>query len=305
MNHRDTETRNVRHWYRVVYAYSDTGTNLACRFCATLLAFCIMDLQRILRETFIASAEHHASIGSTNDRARQCAAEGVALPRLITADCQTAGRGRGSNRWWTGDGSLALSLLLPADCVPSSPGQSILLSLATGVALVETLATTAGQAGGGSHELGLHWPNDVMLAGRKLAGVLIEALPNRMHVVGIGVNTNSTASDAPAEIGERLVTLRDVTGTVCDHTEVVVRLLKEWEALLRELRSAPERMAARADAMCLQRGRVLTIRRGEEDITGRCRGIAPDGALVLDTPAGPRVCHSGVVQPPPEADARP
>jgi BirA family transcriptional regulator, biotin operon repressor / biotin---[acetyl-CoA-carboxylase] ligase len=281
-----------------------------------------MDQERILRETFVASAEHHESLGSTNDRARHCAVENPPLPRLITANRQTAGRGRGTNRWWTGPGSLAMSLLLPAESVPADRGRSALLSLATGVALVETLGAPPHRdsdregAGGSadqsslqpaptaplrsrlhlSAELGLHWPNDVVLSGRKLAGILIEALPNRMHVVGIGVNTNNTAADAPPEIRQRLVTLRDATGATCDHTELVVGLLQRLELRLHDLQSAPERVAALADELCLQRGRTLTIRLGEEEIAGRCRGIAPDGGLLLDTPNGPRVLLSGVVQ---------
>ena len=75
----------------------------------------MQNLRKILENTFVADVEHHATIGSTNDRAIQCAAfHAVKLPLLILADRQTGGRGRGSNRWWTGPGSLAFSLLVGA-----------------------------------------------------------------------------------------------------------------------------------------------------------------------------------------------
>jgi len=253
-----------------------------------------MNLQRILSETFVASAEYHEVLGSTNDRARRCAAEGLPLPRLITADRQTAGRGRGANRWWTGPGGLAMSLLLPPDALPRDVGQSVLVSLVGAVAVVDVLRPLVEQSLGGT--LGLDWPNDVMLGGDKLAGILVEALPGRAHVVGIGINTNNTAADAPVELREKLVTLRDVTGATCDHVELLVALLRRLEHGLQQLVATPQEVARHADELCLQRGQMLTIRTGREDITGRCHGIAPDGALLLDTPEGPRACYSGVVQ---------
>ena len=71
-----------------------------------------MDINRILRETFVVEVEQHAELASTNDRAAQRAKQGAKkLPLLVISDRQTAGRGRGGNRWWTGAGSLAFSLL--------------------------------------------------------------------------------------------------------------------------------------------------------------------------------------------------
>jgi BirA family biotin operon repressor/biotin-[acetyl-CoA-carboxylase] ligase len=277
-----------------------------------------MDFQRILAETFVARAEHHEVIGSTNDRAREYAAEHLPMPLLITADRQTAGRGRGSHRWWTGQGSLAMSLMLPTDIIPEDIGQSVLVSLASAVAVVDVLRELAEQQGAtgvspvlpkeehgqdarGTQEdninetLGLHWPNDVVLSGRKLAGILIESLPGRAHVVGIGINTNNAAADAPEEFRDELITLRDATGTNCDHVELLVGLLQCLELGLRQLGVAPRHVARRADELCLQRGKMLTIQGNKEQITGRCRGIGPDGALLLETPEGLRACKNGVV----------
>ena len=81
-----------------------------------------IDLERLLGESFLAAAEHHPKLDSTQDRAAAAAAAGSRGPLLIVADRQTAGRGRGSNRWWTGAGSLAFSLLFdPAVWGLSSP----------------------------------------------------------------------------------------------------------------------------------------------------------------------------------------
>ena len=80
----------------------------------------------------------------------------------------------------------------------ASPRPPVLTSLAVGVALVDALVPLVP-----GHEIGIHWPNDVMLDGRKLAGVLIEVLPNGRQVIGVGVNVNNTAADAPADVRPR------------------------------------------------------------------------------------------------------
>ena len=101
----------------------------------------MIDVVRVLRETTIARAEHHPALASTNDRAAECAAQGVKdLPLVVVADQQTAGRGRGSNRWWTGPGGLAFSLLVDAETVAADAERSPLVSLAAAVAVVEAVA---------------------------------------------------------------------------------------------------------------------------------------------------------------------
>jgi BirA family biotin operon repressor/biotin-[acetyl-CoA-carboxylase] ligase len=283
-----------------------------------------IDLDQVLRDTFVASAEQHATLVSTNDRAIGYAAEtGVPLPRLVIAHQQTGGRGRGGNRWWTGSGNLAFSVLLRAAAaagprkkgtvsICAQPGTdgtlvagrsgkwgpgtpwvpfSSLAALAVGVAVAEALAPLVpGQ------DVGIRWPNDVLAGGKKLSGVLIEVLPNRLHVVGIGVNVNSAAADAPPELRLEIATLRDLTGRTHDLTVVLTAILRRLEPLWVMAATAPAEVAARADALCLQRGRTITVRQGGDTITGRCVGIAADGSLRLETVAGPKSVYSGVVR---------
>ncbi len=256
-----------------------------------LWKFMTLDIDRILRETFVARAECHPTLGSTNDRAAECAAQNTgALPLLVTADRQTAGRGRAANRWWTGPGALAFSLLVDGQMVGAESGRPPLVALAAGVAVVDAVAPLLPE-----HPLGIHWPNDVMAANRKLAGILVEVLPDRRHVVGIGLNTNNSLADAPAELHGTAATLRDLAQRTCDQTETLIDLLKRLEREFLRLRREPEAVAARADAMCLQRGRMLTLQWGNRTIAGQCRGIAADGAILLETPAGIEAFYSGVV----------
>ncbi|MGO9112219.1 MAG: biotin--[acetyl-CoA-carboxylase] ligase [Thermoguttaceae bacterium] len=254
-------------------------------------------MRKILEKTFVAEMEHHAAIDSTNSRAIQCAAlPGMKLPFLILADCQSAGRGRGSNRWWTGPGSLAFSLLIGPELagtagVPVSECRcSTLVSLAAGVAVVDALAPLVP-----GHEIGIHWPNDIMLGGRKLAGVLIEVLSDGKHVIGIGINTNNMAADAPEEVRPRVVTLRDVTGQEHDSSELLIAILCQLERQLLELGRSPGDVAERTGELCLQRGKRLQIAQGEKQLEGRCLGIAADGALVLEVGGKPQAVYSGAV----------
>jgi BirA family biotin operon repressor/biotin-[acetyl-CoA-carboxylase] ligase len=196
------------------------------------------------------------------------------------------------NRWWTGPGSLAMSLMVgpPHGAMPAQDRRP-LAALAAAVAVAETLAPLLPDS-----RLGLHWPNDVLAGERKLAGILIEVLPDGRNIIGIGINTNNTSADAPPPLQRQAATLRDLTGRTHDHSEILIALLRRLERNLADLVAAPRELAARADALCLQHGRTLTVQVGGEMITGVCRGIARDGALRLDTPAGQRAIYSGTLR---------
>ncbi len=248
---------------------------------------CLPELDHIIAKTFVAGAEYHAVLGSTNDRAIELATDGQGdLPVLILADAQTAGRGRGGNRWWTGQGSLAMSLLLEA--TPAAKGVGPLISLAAAVAIVDTVSPILP-----SLHVGIHWPNDVLADGRKLAGILAEVLPDGRCVLGLGVNTNNSLTDAPSELQATAITLRDLTGETIDPTDFLIDLLGRLEVCLHQMETEPAQVGRRADALCLQHGTQLALQHGREVIRGRCEGIAPDGALLLQTPEGQRAFYSG------------
>lgn len=253
-----------------------------------------LDTGRLQRSNLVAQIEYYATLGSTNDRAKECAAAGPGrLPLLVVAEEQTAGRGRGANRWWTGDGSLAFSLLFDAREIQIQRKQLPLAALAVGVAVVEAVTPLLPAL-----QVGVRWPNDVYVGERKLAGVLVEVPAEQYFVVGVGLNTNNTLVDAPAEVARAATTLRELTGECHDRTAVLLGVLAQLTKWLGELASAPERVAARCNSLCLQHGQPVTIHVGERAITGNCVGIAPDGALLLETPTGKQAFYSGVLRHP-------
>jgi BirA family biotin operon repressor/biotin-[acetyl-CoA-carboxylase] ligase len=262
-----------------------------------------MNLNRILRETIIVEVERHAELVSTNDRCAERAKLGAnKLPLLVIADRQTAGRGRAGNRWWTGQGSLAFSLLLPPEAVETRadsimggqlncrPNVVPLVSLAAGLSVVQCIQPLLR-----NREIGIRWPNDVIVAGRKMAGILVEVLATGHAVIGVGINTNTPMADAPPELASTATTLVELTGAFHDHVEILIALIKNLEIRLGELKRAPAQIAADTDAICLQRGQPLKLQTGNQTAAGICRGIAPDGALLLESAAGIRPYYSGTI----------
>ncbi len=256
-----------------------------------------IDTARLIASGMAARVEHYEELSSTQDRARECAGEpDCLLPLLVVADRQSAGRGRQGNSWWTGPGSLAFSLLFdPATFgCPRRPAPRS--ALAVGVAIIDAIAPRATD-----HCVGLHWPNDVYVGDGKLAGVLVEVLPDGRHILGIGLNSNNSAADAPLELGRQVATLRDLTGRTHDQTQLLIDLLDCLANRLRQLGADDPALGETFDALCLQHDRPLTLYLGDRTVTGRCAGIAADGALLLDTPEGRQSFYAGTLRRPQSA----
>ena len=167
--------------------------------------------------------EHHASIGSTNERARELAEEGAAHGTLVTADEQTAGRGRQGRTWQTPAGvAIAASLVLREF--------DDLLPLRAGLAVADVAGPSAL----------VKWPNDVWVDGKKVAGILVEARGD-WAVLGIGVNVALDPSDLPADVAQIAGTLgRDESEVDATLTELLgrleQRLVEEKATTLTQLR---------------------------------------------------------------------
>ena len=235
--------------------------------------------------------EYFPSLVSTNDFARGRAASSPRGQRLlIVADEQTAGRGRGGNRWWTGAGSLACSLLFDPALRKIERRFYPMISLAAAIAIVESVAALSGRS-----DVGLHWPNDVFVTGRKLAGVLVEALADGRHVLGIGCNLHNRSTEAPPELAAIVTSLVEISDAPPDRGDFLLDILRRFDARLDELSRSPELVGHRANELCLQLGARLTLRTGTRQVSGICTGIAHDGALLLDTLAGRESFYSGVL----------
>jgi BirA family transcriptional regulator, biotin operon repressor / biotin---[acetyl-CoA-carboxylase] ligase len=197
--------------------------------------------------------EHHETIGSTNDRARELAEAGAEHGTLVTADEQTSGRGRQGRAWVTPRGTAIAASLVLRDF-------DDLLPLRAGVAV----ADVAGP------EALVKWPNDVWVDGRKVAGILAESRSEpRWAVLGIGVNVAVDVDALPDEAKAVAGSLgrEDVEGTLTELLEALQRRLSEdRDSLLATLRER--------DAL---RGRPVRWQDGE----GTGAGIDDDGSLLV------------------------
>ncbi|MGA0040238.1 MAG: biotin--[acetyl-CoA-carboxylase] ligase [Pirellulales bacterium] len=258
-----------------------------------------IDADRLAAVAHLATVEHLAEAESTMHRGRLLAttAAAEALPALVVADRQTDGRGRRGAGWWQAAGSLAITLVIDpawlgwstdAQRSPAASGWS----LACGVALVEALQEAAPQVRGG-----LRWPNDVEVAGRKLAGILAERSPSGRVLFGIGVNTSGTAADAPEPLRSRLVTIPDLVGHALPRQQLMEAFLPRLWDLLARLVQEPTLLRERYMPLCTLQGSAVTFHHGDEVVEGVCLGIDLNGALLLETTAGPKAFHGGSLTP--------
>jgi BirA family transcriptional regulator, biotin operon repressor / biotin---[acetyl-CoA-carboxylase] ligase len=261
------------------------------------------DLQSIRRSGFVGDVESHEHLASTNDRGIELSrVEELKTPALIVAQRQSAGRGRGVNRWWSGAGGLTFSLVVEPDrdlvarSVPAlTPDRWPRVALTAAVALHDVL-----------HDLlpdercDLKWPNDVLLAGKKVAGILVEVPPAvaevpRRLVIGMGVNVNNSMHDAPEEIQALAVSLCDLAGRPQDPTALLVSWLDRFEIRLKSLAGGDPALPDRWRSLCVLTGRTVELKSGNRQLRGLCTGIAADGGLQIDSGNGPERIYAGVL----------
>ncbi|WP_166830533.1 biotin--[acetyl-CoA-carboxylase] ligase [Thalassoroseus pseudoceratinae] len=247
----------------------------------------------LLENTFLEFIEIHQELPSTNDRALELASEDdLQLPALVLAHRQSAGRGRGANRWWADKGTLTFSLIIDAHHFHVPPERWTKISLVVGMAICKA-----------THEFlhpkrpSLKWPNDVLIDGRKLCGILIEmpSAGSGRVVIGIGLNVNTNFETAPEDIRSRATSLRDETGLDHNLNEVLLMVLRALETELTGLANDVD-LPSRWDRWCWLTGRTVEVENGQPATHGLCRGIDADGALLIDTNTGTKRVYSGVVR---------
>jgi len=233
-------------------------------------------------------------IDSTSVEAERRARRGVSGPEWIIARRQTAGHGRRGRAWLSPEGNFAASLLMH---VREAPARMALRSFVAALALHEALASALGRA----DALALKWPNDVLLHGGKVAGILLEAPGQRgvaqRIIIGIGVNLVRAPRPAALEPGcFPPVSLLAETG-VRIAPEAFLDLLApayaRREAQFCAHGFAPIRAAWLARAAHL--GEPISARTGSETLTGTFKTVDEAGALVLSSPEGRRAISAAEV----------
>jgi BirA family biotin operon repressor/biotin-[acetyl-CoA-carboxylase] ligase len=234
--------------------------------------------------------------GSTNDDLLAAARAGVAEGAVLTAEYQTSGRGRQGRSWHTRPGAaLTFSVLLRPAAVPQSARGW--LPLLTGVAVVRALRAVAGL-----EAAALKWPNDVLVDGAKLAGILAEQAGDAI-VVGVGLNVGARRDELPpARPGALPPTSLALLGAGIGRDELLVAALGELEHWYRRwARPAPgdaDGSGLRAEYLecCATIGRTVRVELpGGAVLAGVASGIDRAGRLVVDTTDGTEAVSAGDV----------
>ena len=236
------------------------------------------------------AVEVHDALGSTQERARELARGGAPHGTLVIAGVQTGGRGRLGRRWGSPAGGLWMSLVL-------RPG--LVAALAPRVTQTAAVAVAKALWGFGV-EARIKWPNDLLVAGRKVCGILAESGAGRAAesvdyvILGVGMNANLDPSDLTIPDRE-VTTVRSELGRDVDLLDLLRALLSNLEAELRRVRDFAAVLRDWRALNCTLGERVRVTRFGET-LEGLAVDLSPDGALLLETPRGTVELFEGEIE---------
>jgi BirA family transcriptional regulator, biotin operon repressor / biotin---[acetyl-CoA-carboxylase] ligase len=244
---------------------------------------------------FFGPVEVAATLPSTMARAAELAAAGAGEGTTVVADEQSAGRGRLGRGWLAAPGTSLLVTVVLRPSLP--PARAWLVSAAAGVALADAArALLAGRSDQrAAPPVGLKWPNDLEVGGRKVAGMLAEARSDGGRLawvlLGLGVNVGQAPDDFPPELAGRATSLSLAAGAGVDRVAFLAAWAERFAAGYRALVAG-----AAGPTLAAYQARLGTLGRqvraelvGGEGVTGVAVGLGASGGLRIRTPAGGEV----------------
>ncbi|MEM9588069.1 MAG: biotin--[acetyl-CoA-carboxylase] ligase [Planctomycetota bacterium] len=251
----------------------------------------LRSVQQLLQDGLIGSAQYCQQTQSTNSDAADDDSPTHKLPKLYIADQQRSGRGRHGRTWLSDHGTLTFTLAIElsnhADVVPFP------LPLAVGIGIAQAIEFEWAPL-----RCSLKWPNDVYVAGGKVAGILCETTPRTRGValIGIGINvaTSPDASHLPEDYP--VSDLSTATRRCVDRYQVLAPVVRAVLEVVSESRQSDHGLANRFRSRCRLTGTNVRCQQNTEVVHGVCQGISDTGALRLQTVGGPVECHSGTIQ---------
>lgn len=220
---------------------------------------------------------------STNDVIEKLARDGVKEGVVVFAESQTRGRGRLGRKWISpGYKGLWFSVLLRPEMRPQEATQ---LTVVSATALRRAIRAETGL------NPEIKWPNDILVNGKKVAGVLTELsaeLDRVKHVIlGIGVDVNLSPGEFPADLRKQATSLKIETGRAVSRPELATAILQELDNdYLRACSGQFSKIADEWEAHCQTIGRDVTIQMGDRRIAGRAESLGENGELLLRTEHG-------------------
>lgn len=230
-------------------------------------------------------------VDSTNTKAKQLAEEGCPAGALVVAERQEAGKGRRGRDWDSSAGSgIYMTLVLRPDIRPDNASMlTLVAALAVSVAIENRAGVSAG----------IKWPNDIVLNGKKVCGILTEMSAQSDYVnhivVGIGINVHNEAF--PEELAQTATSLWRETGMHCNRAALIGEVLWQFEHfykiyLLTQDLSA---LAEEYNSRLVNLHRKVNVLDPEKPFEGIAVGITPRGELIVDTDEGSKLVSAGEV----------
>jgi BirA family biotin operon repressor/biotin-[acetyl-CoA-carboxylase] ligase len=223
-----------------------------------------------------------AETDSTNLRAKDLAVGGAPEGTVVVAGSQTEGRGRKGRSWFSPGGGIYLSLILRPIMPPT---EAPVITLMTGVAAAESLFSVT------RLDARIKWPNDLLVHGKKIAGILTEIsteMDRIEHVVvGFGLNVNMPRESLAEDLRERATSVLMETGTHCARVRLIRAFLEQFESYYRTLMDdgfEPIRRRWRELSDII--GRRISVEMIGKAQTGRAMDVDTDGVLVLEDEQG-------------------
>ena len=238
--------------------------------------------QRLKGSLFGKRIFHFFRTDSTNRVALELGHAGEPEGAVVLAEEQTAGRGRGGRAWHSerATGIYVTLLLRPK----LAPVQAPLLTMMAGLSAHSAVQALTGL------EVDLKWPNDLLVRGRKLGGILTEmhAEPGQIRFVIVGIGLNVNQQKFPGELANLATSLRAETGKPQSRMELLVRLLHEFESdYNRFLREGVATVVARFESVSsYARGKRVRVTNGTESYVGTTAGLGPEGLLQVERDGG-------------------
>jgi len=221
----------------------------------------------------------YSSTSSTNDVAAEYAKDKKNDGLAIFAEEQTAGRGRAGTKWHSGraDSIICSILLTVCKCNPE------LLSLTCPVAVAEAVGKIA------DSQAKIKWPNDIILNGKKVAGIMVESKivnDRTAYIIGIGINCHQKKDSFPPELQPTATSIDIESRTICDRISLAKRLLTSVEHWLDVAQDSNKKVMNRWRKLSTLLGHRVTLIFNRKKFTGNCIGIDPEKGLILQLDTG-------------------
>ncbi|MHC4174604.1 MAG: biotin--[acetyl-CoA-carboxylase] ligase [Planctomycetota bacterium] len=222
---------------------------------------------------------------STNDIAHRYAKNKKNDGLVIFAEEQTTGRGRAGNKWHSSRSDSILCSIVLTDCKCNAE----LLSLACAVAVAEAIGKPA------KDEARIKWPNDIILNGKKVAGILLESKSptpggtdnnGNTYIIGVGINCHQKKDSFPPELQPIATSIDIESHSVVDRISLAKRLLNSIDHWLEAVQEASEKVIDRWRNLSVQLGHRVKLIYNSREFTGNCIGIDPQKGLILQLDTG-------------------